>query len=54
MVAGTIIAFVAGNAIELSLADAAVHPHNAARGLYRRGPGGELQAARAPRFLPLE
>jgi alpha-methylacyl-CoA racemase len=37
----------------LSLAEAAAHPHNAARGLYRRGPDGELDAAGAPRFLPL-
>ena len=38
----------------LSLAEAAAHPHNAARGLYRRGPEGELEAASAPRFLPLD
>ena len=38
----------------LSLAEAADHPHNAARGLYNRGPAGELDAAVAPRFLPLE
>jgi alpha-methylacyl-CoA racemase len=38
----------------LSLAEAAAHPHNAARGVYRRGPDGELEAASAPRFLPLE
>jgi alpha-methylacyl-CoA racemase len=37
----------------LSLAEAAAHPHNAARGLYARGPNGELDAAGAPRFLPL-
>jgi alpha-methylacyl-CoA racemase len=38
----------------LSLADAANHAHNAARGIYRRGPDGELEAASAPRFLPLD
>ena len=38
----------------LSLAEAAAHPHNAARGVYNRGPAGELDAAAAPRFLPLE
>ena len=38
----------------LSLAEAAAHPHNAARGVYERGPAGELDAAGAPRFLPLE
>jgi len=38
----------------LTLAEAAAHPHNAARGVYRRGPGGELEAAGAPRFLPLD
>jgi len=37
----------------LSLAEAATHPHNAARGVYRCGPDGELEAASAPRFLPL-
>jgi alpha-methylacyl-CoA racemase len=37
----------------LSLAEAAAHPHNAARGLYRAGANGELEAAAAPRFLPL-
>ncbi len=37
----------------LTLAEAATHPHNAARGLYRRGPNGELEVASAPRFLPL-
>ena len=37
----------------LSLAEAAAHPHNAARGLYARRPNGELDAAGAPRFLPL-
>jgi alpha-methylacyl-CoA racemase len=38
----------------LSLDEATAHPHNAARGVYRRGPGGELDAAGAPRFLPLD
>jgi alpha-methylacyl-CoA racemase len=38
----------------LSLTDAATHAHNAARGVYRRGPDGELEAASAPRFLPLD
>ena len=38
----------------LSLAEAATHPHNAARGVYLCGLDGELEAACAPRFLPLE
>jgi alpha-methylacyl-CoA racemase len=38
----------------LSLAEAAAHPHNAARGLYRRGPDGELDVICAPRFLPFD
>jgi alpha-methylacyl-CoA racemase len=37
----------------LSLAEAAGHPHNAARGVYRPGASGELDAASAPRFFPL-
>jgi alpha-methylacyl-CoA racemase len=37
----------------LSLAEAAVHPHNVSRGVYKRGPDGELEAAGAPRFSPL-
>jgi alpha-methylacyl-CoA racemase len=37
----------------LSLAEAAVHPHNAARGVYRPGANGQLDAAGAPRFFPL-
>ena len=37
----------------LSLAEAAAHPHNAARGSYVAGADGTLQAAAAPRFLPL-
>ncbi|MDO8774936.1 MAG: CaiB/BaiF CoA-transferase family protein [Burkholderiaceae bacterium] len=35
----------------LSLAEAAVHPHNVARGIYSLGAGGALEAASAPRFL---
>ena len=38
----------------LSLAEAAVHPHNVARGLYQTGADGTLQVAAAPRFLPLD
>ncbi|HSU99858.1 MAG TPA: CaiB/BaiF CoA-transferase family protein [Roseiarcus sp.] len=38
----------------LSLAEAAAHPHNAARRVYRRGSDGELDAGGAPRFLPFE
>jgi alpha-methylacyl-CoA racemase len=37
----------------LTLAEAAAHPHNAARGVYQVGPGGQLDGAAAPRFLPL-
>ena len=37
----------------LTLAEAAVHPHNVARGIYREDANGALQAAAAPRFLPL-
>ena len=37
----------------LNFAEAAVHPHNAARGLYRADAGGRLDAAEAPRFQPL-
>jgi alpha-methylacyl-CoA racemase len=37
----------------LSLAEAAAHPHNAARGVYQVGASGQLDAAGAPRFLPL-
>ncbi|MGS0894861.1 CaiB/BaiF CoA transferase family protein [Burkholderia stagnalis] len=37
----------------LSLADAARHPHNAARGIYRTDGNGNLRARMAPRFLPL-
>jgi alpha-methylacyl-CoA racemase len=37
----------------LSLAEAAAHPHNAARGVFRSGASGELDASAAPRFFPL-
>jgi alpha-methylacyl-CoA racemase len=38
----------------LSLIDAATHPHMKARGVYKNGADGALEAAVAPRFLPLE
>lgn len=38
----------------LSLDEAAAHPHMKARGVYRRGSDGELDAIGAPRFLPLD
>jgi alpha-methylacyl-CoA racemase len=38
----------------LSLAEAAAHPHMKTRGVYSVRPDGELEAAAAPRFLPLE
>ncbi len=38
----------------LTLAEAAAHPHNAARGVFRVAPDGRLDAAAAPRFSPLE
>ena len=38
----------------LTLAEAAAHPQNAARGVYRTEPDGRLDAAEAPRFSPLE
>jgi alpha-methylacyl-CoA racemase len=38
----------------LTLAEAAAHPHNAARGVFRRGADGQLEAQSAPRFLPLD
>ncbi|WP_447919781.1 CaiB/BaiF CoA transferase family protein [Achromobacter aegrifaciens] len=38
----------------LSLAEAARHPHNMARGIYRVDSNGAIQVAGAPRFLPLE
>ena len=37
----------------LSMAEAAVHPHNVARGTYSADAQGGLQVASAPRFLPL-
>lgn len=37
----------------LSMADAAVHPHNVARGIYRVHADGSIEAASAPRFQPL-
>src|SRR2546427_678119 len=37
----------------LSIAEAAVHPHNVARGIYSVGADGAVQAVGAPRFLPL-
>ena len=37
----------------LSLAEAAAHPQNAARGVFRSGASGELDASAAPRFFPL-
>ena len=38
----------------LSVAEAAVHPHNVARGTYCVADGGGLQVAAAPRFLGLK
>ncbi len=38
----------------LSLAEAAAHPHNIARGVFRQAADGRLDAAEAPRFTPLE
>lgn len=37
----------------LSLSEAALHPHNAARGTFTRTPSGALGSAAAPRFIPL-
>jgi len=37
----------------LSVADAARHPHNAARGIYRTDENGNVRVRVAPRFLPL-
>lgn len=37
----------------LSVAEAAAHPHNVARGIYRVGKEGAVEAAGAPRFRPL-
>jgi alpha-methylacyl-CoA racemase len=49
MLEGTDVCF----APALSVAEAAAHPHNVARGLYRKGEDGRLDAAEAPRFAPL-
>jgi alpha-methylacyl-CoA racemase len=38
----------------LSVAEAAAHPHNVARGTYVRTAGAGLDVAPAPRFLPLD
>jgi alpha-methylacyl-CoA racemase len=38
----------------LSLVEAAAHPHMKARGVYKIGADGALEAAVAPRFLPLK
>lgn len=38
----------------LSLADAAVHPHNRARGTLTRDNSGAVESAAAPRFFPLQ
>lgn len=37
----------------LSIAEAALHPHNVARGIYSSGAGRAVEATGAPRFLPL-
>jgi len=37
----------------LSIAEAAVHPHNVARGVYAVSPSGAVRPAGAPRFTPL-
>lgn len=37
----------------LSMAEAAAHPHNVARGLYRVTPDGDIETQRGLRFLPL-
>ncbi len=38
----------------LNFAEAAAHPHNAQRGVFRQSADGRLDAAEAPRFAPLE
>jgi alpha-methylacyl-CoA racemase len=38
----------------LSFAEAAAHPHNVARGVFRQGADGRLDVAEAPRFSSLE
>jgi len=35
----------------LSMAEAAVHPHNVARGIFRQAGEGDIRPAVAPRFL---
>jgi len=37
----------------LSIAEAAAHPHNVARGIYAVSPSGAVKVAGAPRFTPL-
>ncbi len=37
----------------LTVAEAAAHPHNLARGIYRTTANGTVEAAGAPRFVPL-
>jgi alpha-methylacyl-CoA racemase len=37
----------------LTLGEAAKHPHNASRGLYRLTDEGDVETARGLRFLPL-
>jgi alpha-methylacyl-CoA racemase len=37
----------------LSMEEAIDHPHNVARGIFRRTGGAEVRVAAAPRFLPL-
>jgi alpha-methylacyl-CoA racemase len=37
----------------LSLSEAALHPHNVARGTFSHNPSGALSSAAAPRFTPL-
>lgn len=37
----------------LSIAEAALHPHNVARGIYSAGAGDAVEVTGAPRFLPL-
>jgi alpha-methylacyl-CoA racemase len=37
----------------LSIAEAAAHPHNVARGVYAVAPSGAVQVTAAPRFAPL-
>ncbi|MCA8288043.1 CaiB/BaiF CoA transferase family protein [Burkholderia vietnamiensis] len=37
----------------LSMAEAATHPHNVARAIYRTDSNGDIRARVAPRFLPL-